>query len=48
MAMKSKRQFPRWKDLSLLLKFSFLTLPNREKRLAKALTIWDLRAIAKK
>ncbi len=31
-----------------LLKFTFPTLPSREKRLARALTIWDLRAIAKK
>ncbi len=43
-----KRQFPRWRDLSPLLKFSIPRLPSREKRLAKALTIWDLRAIAKK
>lgn len=48
MAKNFKRQFPKWKDLSPLLKFSLPTLPNRRKRLAKALTIWDLRAIAKR
>ena len=48
MSKNVKRQFPRWADLSPLLKFSLPTLPSREKRLAKALTIWDLRAIAKR
>ena len=48
MATNFKRQFPRWRDFAPLLKFSSPTLPSREKRLARALTIWDLRAIAKK
>ena len=48
MATNFKRQFPRWRDFAPLLKFSIPTLPSREKRLARALTIWDLRAIAKK
>jgi isopentenyl diphosphate isomerase/L-lactate dehydrogenase-like FMN-dependent dehydrogenase len=42
-----KRQFPKVGELAPLLKFSFPSLPSRKKRLAKALTIWDLRAIAK-
>lgn len=42
------RQFPKWSELGPLLKFSLPTLPTSEKRLAKALTIWDLRDIAKR
>ena len=42
-----KRQFPKVGELAPLLKFSFPSLPSRKKRLAKALTIWDLRTIAK-
>lgn len=42
------RQFPKWSELGPLLKFSLPTLPTNEKRLAKALTIWDLREIAKR
>lgn len=48
MATNFKRQFPRWRDLSPLLKFSIPRFATREKRLANALTIWDLREIAKK
>ena len=48
MSKNVKRQFPKWSDLAPLLKFTLPTLPSREKRLAKALTIWDLRAIAKR
>ena len=48
MAKNFKRQFPRYKDLAPLLKFRLPSLPSRERRLSKALTIWDLRVIAKK
>jgi len=41
------RQFPKWSELGPLLKFSLPALPTNERRLAKALTIWDLRDIAK-
>lgn len=47
-AKNFKRQFPRYKDLAPLLKFRLPSLPTRDRRLSKALTIWDLRAIAKK
>jgi len=43
-----KRQFPNLRELSTLLKFELPTIHRRERRLQKALTIWDLRAIAKK
>ena len=48
MSKNVKRQFPKWSELSPLLKFTPPQLPSREKRLSKALTIWDLRAIAKR
>lgn len=48
MTKNFKRQFPKYKDLAPLLKFALPSLPSREKRLTKALTIWDLRAIAKR
>lgn len=48
MAKNFRRQFPKYKDLAPLLKFSLPRLPSRQKRLAKALTIWDLRLIAKR
>ena len=48
MAKNFKRQFPRIKDLAPLLQFELPTLKRRKRRLSKALTIWDLRAIAKK
>ncbi len=48
MSKNVKRQFPKWSELSPLLRFTMPTLPSRKKRLAKALTIWDLRAIAKR
>ena len=43
-----KRQIPKLTELAPLLKFALPTLPSRKKRLAKALTIWDLREIAKR
>ena len=43
-----KRQFPKWSELSPLLKFELIRFGGREARLAKALTVWDLRAIAKR
>jgi L-lactate dehydrogenase (cytochrome) len=43
-----KRQFPRWKELSPLLTFKKPTLNRKRARLENALTIWDLRDIAKK
>lgn len=43
-----KRQFPKVSELAPLLKFTGPTLHRKEARLASALTIWDLRAIAKK
>jgi len=48
MSKNVKRQFPKWSELSPLLKFTPPQLPSRKKRLSKALTIWDLRAIAKR
>ena len=43
-----RRQFPKVGELTPLLKFAFPSLPSRKKRLAKAITIWDLREIAKR
>jgi len=43
-----KRQFPKVSELAPLLKFTWPTLHRKERRLASALTIWDLREIAKK
>ena len=43
-----KRQFPKVSELAPLLKFTGPTLRRKEQRLANALTIWDLREIAKK
>ena len=48
MAKNFRRQFPKYKELAPLLKFKLPSLPSRKKRLAKALTIWDLRLIAKR
>ena len=48
MAKNFKRQFPKIKELAPLLSFTMPSLPSRQKRLAKALTIWDLRLIAKR
>ena len=48
MSKNVQRQFPKWADLAPLLKFTLPTFPSRKKRLAKALTIWDLRGIAKR
>jgi L-lactate dehydrogenase (cytochrome) len=44
----AKRRFPRPKELAPLLKFRTPTLGFKERRLEKALTIWDLRDIAKR
>lgn len=43
-----KRQFPKISELAPLLRFSGPTRHPKEKRLAGALTIWDLREIARK
>ena len=43
-----KRQFPNLVELSALLKFRRPTFQRRQRRLDQALTIWDLREIAKK
>ena len=43
-----KRQFPKVSELAPLLKFTGPSLRRKERRLASALTIWDLREIAKK
>jgi len=43
-----KRQFPNPKELLPLLKFGGPTFKRKERRLVEALTIWDLREIAKK
>ncbi len=43
-----KRRFPRPKELAPLLKFQAPTLNFKKRRLEKALTIWDLRDIAKR
>ena len=48
MAKNVKRQFPNPADLAPLLKFSRPTLRRNQARLDKAITIWDLRNIAKK
>ena len=48
MAKNFRRQFPKYKELAPLLKFKLPSLPTRQKRLARALTIWDLRLIAKR
>lgn len=43
-----KRQFPKVSELAPLLKFSGPSLHRKKQRLTSALTIWDLREIAKK
>ena len=43
-----KRQFPKVSELAPLLRLTGPTLHRKQKRLASALTIWDLREIAKK
>lgn len=43
-----KRQFPKIGELAPLLRFTLPGLPTRKNRLAKALTVWDLRTIAKR
>ena len=43
-----KRQVPRVTELAPLLKFRAPTLKRKQKRLSEALTIWDLREIAKR
>lgn len=44
----AKRQFPNPRELAPLLRFTLPKFPTRKNRLAKALTVWDLRTIAKK
>jgi L-lactate dehydrogenase (cytochrome) len=44
----AKRQFPKISELTPLLRFTGPTLHRKERRLASALTIWDLREIAKR
>jgi L-lactate dehydrogenase (cytochrome) len=48
MSKNVKRQFPKYSELAPLLKFSFPTIHRKKRRLEKAITIWDLREIAKK
>ena len=48
MGKNVKRQFPKPAELAPLLKFSLPTLHRKQRRLANAYTIWDLREIAKK
>jgi isopentenyl diphosphate isomerase/L-lactate dehydrogenase-like FMN-dependent dehydrogenase len=43
-----KRQLPNPRELAPLLRFTLPKFPTRKNRLAKALTIWDLRTIAKR
>ena len=43
-----KRQFPKVGELAPLLRFTLPQFPTRKNRLAKALTVWDLRLIAKR
>jgi len=43
-----KRQFPKVSELAPLLRFTGPSLHRKEKRLNSAITIWDLREIAKK
>lgn len=43
-----QRQFPKIRELAPLLRFTLPALPTRKHRLGKALTIWDLRRIAKR
>ena len=43
-----KRQFPKVGELAPLLRFTLPRFPSRKNRLAKALTVWDLRLIAKR
>lgn len=44
----TKRRFPRPAELAPLLKFKVPTLNGKKRRLESALTVWDLRAIAKR
>lgn len=48
MSANFKRQFPNPKDLATLLKFEVPTIHRKKRRLEKALTVWDLRELAKK
>jgi len=43
-----KRQLPKWRDLKPLLRFTLPKLDRKKARLDAALTIWDLRNIAKR
>ena len=44
----TKRRFPNPKELAPLLKFKTPTLNGKKRRLESALTVWDLRTIAKR
>lgn len=46
--MSMKRRFPSFKDLSQLMRFRKPVWDSKERRLARALTIYDLRTIAKR
>jgi len=46
--VKTRRRFPRPRELAPLLKFKTPTLNAKKRRLESALTIWDLRTIAKR
>lgn len=46
--MRTKRRIPRYKDLRALLKFRKPIWSSKHRRLARALTIYDLRLIAKR
>jgi len=48
MSSNVKRQFPNPAELAPLMKFSLPTLRRKQSRLDRAMTIWDLRDIAKK
>jgi len=48
MSKNFKRQFPNPKDLAPLLQFQLPTIHRKKRRLENALTIWDLREIAKR
>jgi isopentenyl diphosphate isomerase/L-lactate dehydrogenase-like FMN-dependent dehydrogenase len=43
-----RRQFPNPRELAPLLKFDIPTFKRKERRLARALTIWELRELAKR
>jgi len=46
--LKVKRRFPRIKELAALMRFRKPIFDGRKRRLSRALTIYDLRDIAKR